>query len=581
MLSLTNALQVVLYAQSEFSGMYQSAIQYAQFDNDLPKADSLSLDAISQAEATLDNDLIYEAYMAYLTRDRYVDITNVPASTLNKAIAFSDKINDLSKRFNLWTALSSQSLHQYEVTQGSELANRALSYAASTNSPIIKARAYLTSAAAARVRKQYKEAWQNLLNAQNAIYQINSSVADELQKYLTDEICEFYTSMNSFTKAIDLKQTDKRELEEQANMDSVEYMWVFYELTALITISDPTIRIDDNIKKLLSYAERTDNKTLQYFTRALNRNFLINNFELSQFYDQYKKEYKKTKDIIDDPIETAEYCYSNALFFEYKNKIDSATYFYEKAIDAVKKSGSSVRLANYHRRYGEFLYRSGQNQEAYTQLNEALRLAQQANYPPYIINVLDPLDSLARSIGDYKAAYRYSELKHKTQALLANQQIKENLLIMELENQKHQNEIQQEKENEEEKKKHNLQYFAIAVGLITLFLVIVIISSFSVPMWLIEMLGFFSILFIFEFIILILDHKIHHWAHGAPMKIFLVKIAILSVLFPWHHVIEHGVTNFLKKRKQIRRPGTGVFRKILTAMYPWMKKEGDEEVSQH
>ena len=64
---------------------------------------------------------------------------------------------------------------------------------------------------------------------------------------------------------------------------------------------------------------------------------------------------------------------------------------------------------------------------------------------------------------------------------------------MELENQRHQNEIQQELAKKEKKKKYNLQYFAIAVALITLFLIIVIISSFSVPLWLIDMLGFFSI----------------------------------------------------------------------------------------
>ena len=294
---------------------------------------------------------------------------------------------------------------------------------------------------------------------------------------------------------------------------------------------------------------------------------------MAAFFAQYSDKYDKPLSEFADPSSTAEYCLSNALFCEYKSDLDSAKLLYQRAIKAAEELNHEYRQANYHRRYGEFLYRHGMKKESYMHLNQALTLAKKNNYISYILDIVKPLDSLARTFKDYEAAYGYAETEANAKAYVANQQIKENLLIMELENEKKQNEMRQISAAEAEKKKFNLQYFAIAVALIALFLLLIIVSSMSVPAWLIEMLGFFSILFIFEFVILILDHKIHHWAHGEPIKIFLVKIAILSVLFPFHHVIEHGVTSYMKKNRMLKRPTKGFFRTFLEKLYPWMSDE--------
>lgn len=65
------------------------------------------------------------------------------------------------------------------------------------------------------------------------------------------------------------------------------------------------------------------------------------------------------------------------------------------------------------------------------------------------------------------------------------------------------------------------------------------------------MLGFFSFIFLFEFIILLADNSIHHWTHGEPWKILLIKIFLIAFLLPFHHWIEKRVVDYLLNHRLI------------------------------
>jgi len=95
-------------------------------------------------------------------------------------------------------------------------------------------------------------------------------------------------------------------------------------------------------------------------------------------------------------------------------------------------------------------------------------------------------------------------------------------------------------------------------------------SQLRVPEWIIKGSGFLGILMIFEFLILLLDHEIHHLTHGAPFWIFMIKVVILFVLFPLHHVIEHALINYMLKNKLLWKPGKFSMKKIAHTIWPWM-----------
>ena len=90
-----------------------------------------------------------------------------------------------------------------------------------------------------------------------------------------------------------------------------------------------------------------------------------------------------------------------------------------------------------------------------------------------------------------------------------------------------------------------MQYTAIIISIISLFVILLMLGSLKVPEWIIRMLGFFSFIFLFEFIVLVADHTILEITHGEPWKILLIKIFLIAILLPIHHWIEKRVIAFL------------------------------------
>ncbi len=91
----------------------------------------------------------------------------------------------------------------------------------------------------------------------------------------------------------------------------------------------------------------------------------------------------------------------------------------------------------------------------------------------------------------------------------------------------------------------------ITIVVATAFLLMIMIGMFKVSTTIIRLMGFLSLLFFFEFIILLLDTWIHHLTHGEPWKIWLIKIGIISLLLPLHHFLEHKLIHYLLSRHLI------------------------------
>jgi len=87
-----------------------------------------------------------------------------------------------------------------------------------------------------------------------------------------------------------------------------------------------------------------------------------------------------------------------------------------------------------------------------------------------------------------------------------------------------------------------------------MFILLMMLGSLTVPSWLIKVLGFFSFILFFEFIIMIADHKIYHITNNEPWKILLIKIGLIAFLLPFHHWIEKKVTQYLINNKILKMP---------------------------
>jgi len=159
------------------------------------------------------------------------------------------------------------------------------------------------------------------------------------------------------------------------------------------------------------------------------------------------------------------------------------------------------------------------------------------------------------------------------------------LALLEIEDVTRQQQREAELAKEKELRKYNLQYMLITIVVATVFVLMIMIGMFKISAGIIRLMGFLSLIFFFEFVILILDNGIHHLTHGEPWKVWLIKIGIISFLLPMHHFLEHKLIHYLLSRHLI----TVRNRLSVSKLFPGKKKflpkqnaaeetSGDEEI---
>jgi tetratricopeptide (TPR) repeat protein len=122
------------------------------------------------------------------------------------------------------------------------------------------------------------------------------------------------------------------------------------------------------------------------------------------------------------------------------------------------------------------------------------------------------------------------------------------------------NERQRQKEQEQvnlqktAERKQNIQYAAIAIGLLSFALFYLIFShSIVAKEKPVRFFGALSLLMVFEFINLILHPYVGELTHHSPLLMLLVMVAIAAMLIPFHHKMEKSMVHRLvEKNKKIR-----------------------------
>lgn len=156
--------------------------------------------------------------------------------------------------------------------------------------------------------------------------------------------------------------------------------------------------------------------------------------------------------------------------------------------------------------------------------------------------------------GDTGNALKYHEIfttaKDSLNSIAKTKKL-ESLLVQEKERQK---ELTEKREQEQERNKRNLQYSAIALGLICFVILFLLLSrTVIVNQKLISFLGTLALLIIFEFLNLLLHPYLGELTHHSPILMLITMVCIAAILVPLHHKIEHKVVHqLLEKNKKLR-----------------------------
>lgn len=159
------------------------------------------------------------------------------------------------------------------------------------------------------------------------------------------------------------------------------------------------------------------------------------------------------------------------------------------------------------------------------------------------------LDSLYQKLGDFEKAYFYNKQYQVAKDSLDKLTMDKELALAEVDNENKRAQREATLAAEALRERHNIQYMGITAAIAGVFIVLVMLGIFSVSQSTIRILGFFAFIFLFEFIILLADNKIHHWTHGEPWKVLLIKIGLISILLPLHHYTEKKVIHYITSRK--------------------------------
>src|SRR5690606_35548836 len=118
----------------------------------------------------------------------------------------------------------------------------------------------------------------------------------------------------------------------------------------------------------------------------------------------------------------------------------------------------------------------------------------------FLIDISHFLDSVYYLSGNMDSAYHYASLNHQFIQRQNRENDQEKLLKLEISNEVKKHELFVQQRQSEIQRKHNIQYQGMVLAIIICFVILCMLSSFKINKWFLKAMGFFSFIFLFEFI---------------------------------------------------------------------------------
>ncbi|MBS1771828.1 MAG: hypothetical protein JST82_03135 [Bacteroidetes bacterium] len=513
-----------------------------QNEKQLNIADSIYELAIQTAEFSSNDTLLAFAYKSYFDNDAVYKSDNAE----EYAKSFTTLATKLAKNdllYHAYVAGANVALKSNDTKTALEKINRAYYYAGLSNDDLLKIDCFLIWGECLELTNNKIDAFRNFLNAQY-LAQKNKNVQLLFECYR--RLSYFYLLIENYERARDYAIKQVSLLHETGVTDSSAYMNLLCELSEKYYYNNEPLNADKTNKIVIAFATLHHDRELQLQIFDNYKTYLSRNGLFKQLSDFYSKEHpeellKLAKN------DTISYYRIRGYICEENGRIDSAMIYFKDAEVKIleRKSSQKIYVSNFYKRYSQFLLRTGNVALAKAKMDSSYQYALRADYLPYLIETSHYMDSLNYADGHLKEAYEYSTL-NKEYTRRQEAAVKQDaLLLMEIDNETRQRELIAEQEAKETERRHNIQYTAIIFTIISAFIILIMLGAFKVPKFLIRSMGFVSFIFFFEFIILLLDHKIMEITHHEPWKMLGIKVVIISFMLPFHHWLEHKVTHYL------------------------------------
>ena len=198
--------------------------------------------------------------------------------------------------------------------------------------------------------------------------------------------------------------------------------------------------------------------------------------------------------------------------------------------------------------------KSGHRDSSQYYAKKSLQLYQQLKIKQGMHEVAKLLADTFQENGQIDSAYKYQSMVLAIKDEQSSEEKINQIQNLNFEEKLRQQKIIIAKQKEAEARNINLQYSAIALGLVSFIIFFLLIShSVIANQQLIKFLGILALLIVFEFINLLAHPFLDKITNHSPVMMLAIMVCIAALLIPLHHRLEKWITNRLvEKNKKIR-----------------------------
>jgi tetratricopeptide (TPR) repeat protein len=266
-----------------------------------------------------------------------------------------------------------------------------------------------------------------------------------------------------------------------------------------------------------------------------NTYYHLNQLDSSRIY--LNKALEISLRVNDDDVVAAVYVNLGMVSSKMK-QYDIAKAYFKQALPTFMTDSNHLFLYSTYYFLGEAFDSTRHYDSAFYYSRLALITANKMNSPVSVADITKQLSSLFKRKGRLDSAFIYLEMAMNAKDSLRSQEKEKKIQMLTFNEQLRQMEIAEQKRKEAEARVRNLQLAGIAIFIPCFFFLVLLLAKIKVRSRTVEFLGVISLLFLFEFIVLLIHPYIASWTHESQIWMLLILVAIAVILVPLHHKME-------------------------------------------
>jgi tetratricopeptide (TPR) repeat protein len=233
-----------------------------------------------------------------------------------------------------------------------------------------------------------------------------------------------------------------------------------------------------------------------------------------------------------------------------RRQYDTAIVYFRNAMPDLMQDNSHLFIYYNSLFLGEAFDSTRQYDSAMYYSQFALQHANAMHSSANLADITKQLSSIYRQTGRPDSALFFMTMAMTAKDSLNSQENQKKIQMLTFTENLRQMEIAEQKKKDAETRKRNLELSGIAIFIPLFLLMVVLMGRKKVKSRTIEFLGILGLLFLFEFIVLLVHPYIGHWTHESPIWMLLILVAIAAILVPLHHKSESWIKKKLSKAEK-------------------------------